>query len=225
VSQTNQDSPLSEPELNAETTALVRFLLQQSDTERARLSRTLHDELGGLLVAAKMDLGYLESTLGSERLDVRRRLAQIRDCLDSAVSVERRVVEELQPGLLVHIGLFAALQWRTDQERVHSKRQVRLEVPESEVTLPLLTRTALYRAMQEALTLSPGDLELIADYSGELLQLQIGPLPPEAQDDRALRLRAILHRVSCVGGSAELVNVPGKGSRLVVRLACTAAAT
>jgi len=218
VSKIKQNDSVDEPVLNDESGALVRLLLQESDAERARLASLLHDELGGVLVAAKMDLGYLETALGTERPDLRRRFAQVRDCLDTAVAVERRVVEELQPGLLVHIGLFAALQWQIEQVRSHSNRVVRLQVPESEASLPLPARVGLYRAVQESLSLSRGDLDLTASLCEQALRLELSPLRIEFQAVGALRLLVILHRVRAVGGRAELTDVAPDGRRLVIEL-------
>jgi signal transduction histidine kinase len=170
------------------------------------------------LVAAKMDLGYLEATLGTQRPDLRPRFAQVRECLDTAIAVERRVVEELQPGLLVHIGLFAALRWLIEQPRSQANRHVHLQVPESEAPLPLPARVALYRAVQETLSLTCGDIDLMASVSAQALRLVISRLRVESGAGCALRLLAVLHRVHAVGGSTELANVAPEGRRLTIEL-------
>jgi signal transduction histidine kinase len=209
---------MDEPALNDATARVARLLLQQSDAERAHISGTLHDELGGLLVAAKMDLGWLENSVGTERPDLRARFAQVRDYLDTAIAVERRIVEELQPGLLLHIGLFAALQWYVQQERGQSNRQITVQVPESEVSLPPAARVALYRAVQDALRLSTADIDLTARGAEHRLRLEIGPLPNELSPEAQPRLLIILHRVCAVGGHAQIVRDPSGSGRLVIEL-------
>ena len=91
-------------DLNAFSSHLQAF----SELEKSVLARKLHDELGGLLTAAKMDLSWLQSRL----LDspYQERLAQLGAVLDEAMELKRRVVEELRPSLLDHFGLPTALR-------------------------------------------------------------------------------------------------------------------
>jgi hypothetical protein len=217
VSEIKQNEAMDEPTLNEAAVSVVQVLLQQSDTERARISNTLHDELGGLLVAAKMDLSYLENTLGSQDSGVRARFTQVREHLDAAIALERRLVEELQPGMLLHIGLFAALRWHVEH---HSQPRVRLQVPESETSLPIAARIALYRALQDALESSSGEFEVIAGVSEDLLHIQAGPFQPGAID--AARRLIILHRVRAVGGWAKFAEGPRDCKHLLIEFRVSA---
>src|SRR6202050_3827587 len=100
-----------EKHLEARTRELAELsthLQNFAEKERSELARKLHDELGGLLTAAKMDLSWLQSHLGEPANE--RRLAQLGDVLDQAMNVKRRVVEHLRPSLLDHFGLPTALR-------------------------------------------------------------------------------------------------------------------
>src|ERR1700676_3265906 len=81
-----------------ELSELSTHLQNFAETERSEIARNLHDELGGLLTAAKMDLSWLQSRLGEPPNE--RRLAQLGDALDQAMNVKRRIVEYLRPSLL-----------------------------------------------------------------------------------------------------------------------------
>src|SRR5580700_9889995 len=78
------------------------------EKEKSLLARKLHDELGGLLTAAKMDLSWLQSRL--EGAAIQERLSQLGGVLDEAMDLKRRVVEELRPSLLDHFGLPTAVR-------------------------------------------------------------------------------------------------------------------
>lgn len=87
---------------------LCSWLQDTAERERAELARTLHDELGGLLTAAKMDVSWLQSRTATAL--PAERLAQLAAVLDEAMDLKRRLVEELRPSLLVHFGLATALR-------------------------------------------------------------------------------------------------------------------
>src|SRR5579872_5609289 len=91
--------------------AFSSHLQARAELEKSQLARKLHDELGGLLTAAKMDLSWLQSRLspGQEK-PVQDRLAQLGSVLDEAMDLKRRIVEQLRPSLLEHFGLATAIR-------------------------------------------------------------------------------------------------------------------
>src|SRR5580765_3218747 len=77
-----------------------------AEKERAALSRELHDELGGLLVAARMDVCWLEDKAATSDADVQQHFQRVHDALEAGVELKRRVVENLRPSLLDNLGLY-----------------------------------------------------------------------------------------------------------------------
>src|SRR5580693_2423232 len=90
-----------------ELSELSTHLQNFAEKERSELARNLHDELGGLLTAAKMDLSWLQTRV--DQPPIGARLTQLGEVLDQAMNVKRRVVEDLRPSLLDHFGLPTAL--------------------------------------------------------------------------------------------------------------------
>jgi signal transduction histidine kinase len=203
--------------LSAHADQLARYLERRLDEERATIAEELHDGLGGLLVAAKMDLSHIEHAMGAEPTEVRARLVQMREYLDAAIATERRLVEHLRPGLLVHLGLFAALRWYVEDLRLRSGRACLARLPDEELALSLLTRVSLYRAVVEAFTLGCGDTELEADVGDESLRLAITrlQLAPDAAAEADIRLLAILHRVKTTGGALTVKTEPDGSLSLI----------
>ena len=131
-------------------TELARHLETAREDERSRLARELHDELGALLTAAKLDVARLKSRLGALSPEVAERLQHLNDALNSGIALKRRVIEDLRPSSLSNLGLVAALEilvteWgdRSEVEVECDLKPVRLR-PSGELTV--------YRLVQEALT-------------------------------------------------------------------------
>ncbi len=131
-------------------TDLARHLQTVREDERNHLARELHDELGALLTAAKLDVARLKSRLGALTPEVADRLQHLADGLNSGIALKRRIIEDLRPSSLSNLGLVAALEilvreWadRSDVTVDSDFQPVRLR-PSAELTV--------YRLVQEALT-------------------------------------------------------------------------
>jgi signal transduction histidine kinase len=200
---------------------LCAYLERQLDEARADTARALHDELGGLLVATKMDLGHLQHSVRGQEPELRERLSRAQLSLDAVVATERRVVEELQPGLLMHIGLFAALRWYVDHLNTQGQGNFEADIAPEEPFVGARERVALYRAVQAALQMCSGSVaRLLAVEHRGTLSLTVGPLPTAAvlEADPDVRLLAIRHRVAGAGGTVGTKNVAG-GISLSIRFA------
>ena len=133
-----------------ELSALSTHLQELSEKEKSELARNLHDELGGLLTAAKMDLSWLQSRVPEPTLQ--ERLAQLGAVLDEAMDLKRRVVEDLRPSLLDHFGLSTALRAYVDSACAKAGLRADIVVPEDGAAMPKDTAIALFRIVQEGLT-------------------------------------------------------------------------
>jgi Histidine kinase len=91
--------------------ALLTYLQASVEIDKASLAKELHDNLGGLIVAAVMDIAWAEEHSSSLASADRGRLRRVREALRSALDINRRIIEELRPSLLDNVGLFAALSW------------------------------------------------------------------------------------------------------------------
>ncbi len=95
----------------AELSALSSHLQHVAEREKAAIARELHDELGGIMVAAKMDVSWLEKRLATDDPGLTLRWTRLRKLLDDGLNLKRRVVETLRPTLLDNMGLVSAVQW------------------------------------------------------------------------------------------------------------------
>jgi signal transduction histidine kinase len=192
----------------AELSALIDHLQSATEGERVRLSRALHDELGGLLVSAVMDLGWIEQHSGS--VDLGARLSRVRAALAAAIDLKRSLIEDLRPSLLDNFGLFAAYRW-------HVKRSCELagvlciaHYPQDELPLQPAALAGLFRTLQETLEVilaqpSLSRIDLTVAVTDDALVLQTNQLH-DGQELTSVFVRlprqmlAITGRIDSLGG-------------------------
>jgi signal transduction histidine kinase len=84
------------------------------EAERTRIAREIHDELGSLLVALKMDTHWLGHRL-AERHELAAKCQRMGRLIDAAVDNVGRIITDLRPSILDHQGLWAALEWQAQE--------------------------------------------------------------------------------------------------------------
>ena len=205
--------------------AFVDYLLAIREDERIALARRIHDELGGLLVSAAMDIGWAESH--SRSADMLARLRRIGISLAAAIDMKRNMIEQLRPTLLDNFGLFEALRWYFK----HACRGVEAvcseTYPSSEVSLPPVALSNIFRATQALLdcTFTEKDLRSIdfeTTVENEELSIRIchehlGRENVDVLDRFRNELRSTAHRVAAVRG--ELIfDTHEKGSEFHMKV-------
>src|SRR6218665_1258179 len=93
-----------------ELTELARHLQTAREDERARLARDLHDELGALLTAAKLDVARIRPKVQQATPDLMPRLAHLTETLNAGIALKRRNIEDLRPSTLDQLGLGPGLE-------------------------------------------------------------------------------------------------------------------
>jgi signal transduction histidine kinase len=214
-------------ERTAEITALSHYLQRLQEDEKARLAREIHDELGGTLAAAKIDLQMLANKLPPEDLQ-RTRLLRAMAAIDDAVQVKRRIIEDLRPSVLDNLGIGAALKWQCLEFQKRLGVPCRVELHDDDLVLPSAPSIALYRVTQEALTnigkyasAKNVTVSLRRDDGHWVLRVAddgIGLDPAKAEHPTGFGLLAMRERVRALGGDFSVSGRPGEGTVIQVRL-------
>ncbi len=134
----------------AELRTLARHLQTVREDERSLLARELHDELGALLTAAKLDAARLKSRLAGAQPEALERLQHLTDTLNGGIALKRRIIEDLRPSSLANLGLVAALEILLREFGQRSELQMRQTL--EDVPLTPTQQLTVYRLVQEALT-------------------------------------------------------------------------
>ena len=131
---------------------LSNQLLRTQEEERKNLSRELHDEVGQMLTALKMELGRLERAHAVGSPAFAASAAESKALIDKMMRLVRDLAMGLRPSMLDDLGLEPALAWQTREFSRHFNTPVDLLVEGDLERLPDPHRTCVYRVVQEALT-------------------------------------------------------------------------
>jgi len=207
-----------------ELSALSNHLQTLSEQEKSQLARTLHDELGGLLTAAKMDLSWLQSRL--EGVAIQERLAQLGGVLDEAMDLKRRVVEELRPSLLDHFGLPTALRAYVESTTAKAGLTSQITVEHTCESMSKEAAISLFRVVQEGLSnivrharAQTVKLELTGDERHCVVSLTDDGQGFDAGNPQfrwSHGLMGMRQRVESLGGQLDVDSQVGAGTRVRV---------
>ncbi len=215
------------------------------EVEKTRIARELHDDLGQLLTALKIDLFSLDQALdesgGVRSPDVADRVASMRSLIDMTVASVRRIAADLRPVMLDDLGLLPAIEWLANDFTQRYGICVDHCVQTGGAEFSGEAATALFRIVQEALTnvarhaqATHVVLTLAVDEKNCLLRVaddglgasetaQSSPgaeglagVPPAR--DKSFGLIGIRERAHMLGGTVAIETAPGKGFTLTVAL-------
>lgn len=202
-------------------------IMAGQEKERAAIARELHDELGQVLTALRMDGVWLSERLKGKEPQAAARALSMCDLIDTTIDEVRALATRLRPGVLDDFGLIDALDWyakyfaqRTGITCIYKH----LNVPQVDD----LVATAAYRIAQEALTnvarhafatrvridlqVKSGVLTLSVSDNGR------GFEPQKLAESDCLGLAGMRERAGLLGGFLEMQSKPGKGTRVLFRL-------
>ena len=208
-------------ERTATLSELANHLQEVREEERGHLARELHDELGALLTAAKLDVARLKSKIDATAPDIAERLKHLTETLNSGIALKRRIIEDLRPSSLSNLGLTAAIEILT---REYAERAgIEVETSLEAVKLPDAAQLTVYRMVQEALT----NIGKYAKAQKVLVSVHSYPTHVTVQvrddgvgfDPAGVRptshgLAGMRHRVEAAGGRLSLTSNPGEGTLL-----------
>ena len=165
-------------ELTAEDLSRAcRQIQHRTEAQISTVVRILHDELGGLLVSAIMDLGWVNGhSLPAE--DVNKRLTRVHQAIASAIDLKRDLIESLRPSILDNFGHIAAFRWHLSHVSERARPSCTHKLPEQEPRLRSEASIALFRIGQEILSavlaepqLKHVDLSMAIEEDALLLQI------------------------------------------------------
>lgn len=202
---------------------LSQQLVHAQEDERRSISRELHDEVGQMLTALRMELKEISRLHGASGAEFQARIEQGRRVVEQTLQAVRDLAMGLRPSMLDDLGLDAAIRW---QAREFCRRQdiaVNLNINCDLSNLPEQHRTNLYRVVQEALT------NCARHSAARTVHVDMtranGHLRLSVKDDGkgtatrssgGLGLLGIQERVRELGGSMSLDSSPGRGTALTI---------
>jgi signal transduction histidine kinase len=188
------------------------------ELDKAALARSLHDNTGGLLVAAVMDITWAESRLHRDAVDVKERLLRARAALEAAINLNRRMIEDLRPTLLENFGLVAALEWHFAEACKAANIDCEQHLPRPGPNFAPPAAIALFRVAQTLIALMVSHralalkMRLTVNRQFVALILSGAGMPNDFSRDVGTVtdvLASVTGRIKSLGGEMEFTAPPG----------------
>ena len=217
-------------ESSERVSALTRRLIEVQEEQSRQLARELHDEIGQVLSAVRLNLKLIERE-DSQGLH-REALAEGLMVIERAISQVRGMSLRLRPPVLDELGILSALRWLVRRQAPQQGLRIRLEAVPEDIALPRNVAEVCYRIVQEGLT----NVAKHAEASEVLIRLERtgGRVRVTVRDNgrgfdaasvRAaggLGLLGMEERVKLVGGTLQVESRPGGGTEVRAEMELTA---
>ena len=198
-------------------------MMTNQEKERSAIARELHDELGQVLTALRMDSVWLRSRLKQTDAEAAQRVSLMCELIDKTIEAVRGLALRLRPGVLDNLGLVDALEWFT----ADFERRTGITCVFEHGNIPHITdtvATAVYRIVQETLTnvarhAFAGRVEVILQNERHILKLTVidngrGFITSKVSEAEALGLVGMRERATLVRGVLDVQSGVGKGTRV-----------
>jgi signal transduction histidine kinase len=228
VRQIRAEKERADQELAASEKRLADFanyLQTAIEQERASIAREIHDDIGGSLAAAKLDLGWIARR--DIDADTQSHIQAAIDMLQHALGASQRIMMDLRPAILDQ-GLFAAIQWLASSFERRTGIKTNLHTSSEHLSAPKPVLLAAYRTAQEALTNASkyAECTLVSiDLSDaeEVLTVEItdngkGIPLAELQKPNAFGIRGLRERAKTVGGWLDVSTREQKGTSIILTI-------
>ncbi len=211
-------------ERTATLAELATHLQQVRESERGHLARELHDELGALLTAAKLDVARLKSRM-SDSPDATQRLQHLTELLNSGIALKRRIIEDLRPSSLSNLGLVPSLEILGSEFAQRSGLDI--ETVLEPVELEENDQLTVYRLVQESLTnigkyAQATEVGIALKDYGSHVTVEVSDNGKGFDVSRVVAgshgLAGMRHRVEAAGGRLTITSVIGQGTRISATL-------
>lgn len=191
------------------------------EEERAHLARELHDELGSILTAAKLELACMKQQLGAVGSNIEQHFQHLNATLNAGLAFKSRIVKDLSPSLLGAEGLGATLDHLAQEFSLSSG--IPVTTVHQDVVLPESTQLAIYRVVQESLT-NVGRYAHADKVKVSLLDSGRNVIVVVADNGRGFDpahhqsgrhgISGMRQRVNACGGQLRVASTPGNGTRI-----------
>jgi PAS domain S-box-containing protein len=206
-------------ELSRETHSVI-------EEERRRIAREIHDQLGQDLSLFQLELGLIQDQLLQTQKDLRKKLKSMSVLVDSSIRTVQRISTDLRPTLLDNFGLGAAVEWAAREFQKRTKIRCLVSIQPAEVKVDQDRSTALFRALQEALTnvlrhakATKVRIQLTKTNDAIVLAIRdngVGIPRKQINDSKSVGLTGMRERVRPWAGRVVITGGPRRGTEITV---------
>jgi signal transduction histidine kinase len=209
--------------------ALAERLQWVREEDRKRVARDLHDQIGQILTAIKMDMTWMTRHLPASEDGVLARLAESIQSINDGVKAVRSICSGLRPGVLDDLGLAAAIEWQAGEFAARNGVYCEVSVPPVDLHLDGDRATAAFRIFQECLTNVIRHAQAksvrvsLSQEDGRIILVVRDDGVGFCESDRSnslgsLGLLGMKERAQFCGGDVQISSSPGNGTTVTVRV-------
>ena len=207
---------------------LATHLQSVREEERTMIAQEIHDELGQVLTALKIQVSLLANKLNKNQEPLKEKIKSLSDMIDASVESVQKISSKLRPGILDELGLIAAIEWQAEEFEKLTSIKCSLVLPKEEMKLEKNKSTAIFRIFQEALTniarhsqATKAAISLLIHQSNiylEILDNGKGITLEQIKDFKSLGIHGMEERAMVFGGQVYFEGVAGKGTIVKVEI-------
>jgi len=209
--------------------ALAERLQWVREEDRKKVARDLHDQIGQILTAIKMDMTWMTRHLPASEGALLARIRESIQSIDDGVKAVRTICSGLRPGVLDDLGLAAAIEWQANEFVARYGVPCEISVPPVDLHLDGDRATATFRIFQECLTnvirhAQAKSVRIILTQEEENILLVVeddGVGFSESGNSNplgSLGLLGMKERAQFCGGNVQISSTPGSGTKVTVRV-------
>jgi PAS domain S-box-containing protein len=209
--------------------ALAERLQWVREEDRKQVARDLHDQIGQILTAIKMDMTWMIRHLPESEVEVLSRLRESTQSINDGVKAVRAICSGLRPGILDDLGLAAAIDWQASEFSSRNSIHCQVSLPPVDLHLDGDRATATFRIFQECLTniirhaqAKSVRVDLCQEDESIVLIVEddgIGFHEPDLSNTLgSLGLLGMKERAQFCGGDVHIFSSPGNGTKVTVRV-------
>ncbi len=205
-------------------------IMTAQETERRRISRELHDDLGGALAVLKLRTSFIEKSLRPDQAGLREESRQVMEHIDQVIDNVARISRDLSPSILEDLGLVPALRRLIENFGKAHEIEVASDLAGLDAPLSKSAQFMLYRILQEALTnigkhsRAKNASVVIRQENGRILVsvdddgrgFDAGAKDAKRAAEKGMGLATMKERARMLGGTIDISGRAGLGTRITL---------
>jgi PAS domain S-box-containing protein len=230
LAQDITDRKQNESELEEQKNLLRELAALGTESREAQLkslAHELHDELGQILSALRMDIWRTNNLFGKRNKALVDNLKNMQIQVDKAIKAVRDVTANLRPPIF-DLGLISAITSLREEFIANTRISCSLQIDGNEQVLDESKIVVLYRITQESLTnitrhAKPAQVAISIVFNEEYVTIEIaddglGFDPDKLMSRKSFGMMGMKERALAVGGKVEISSAASKGTRVTARI-------
>lgn len=213
---------------NSHLRRLYHRLDSVREEESKRIAREVHDELGQVLTAIKLDLSRLEAKVPDDKKDIREDVTLISDLIQKTIQTVKRISLDLRPPVLDRMSLTEAIEWQGKLFQSRTGIDFDMTAQPEIINLDPQRTSTIYRIFQECLTniirhSEASQVKVELKDQGGILTMRVcdngkGLAPERIHDRFSLGLLGMKERAQVWGGHVQINGKINEGTTITIEL-------